>query len=230
LLSTMVGQASTGITSGVPSYPRQMYVERTPEEERYFSSVYDNEANRVAALNQILSGKPAYEITPETTEQYYERAIRDPALRDWETAVKPGIREEFVGPGYWGSARAEAVTKAGEKLASDLAAKRAELYYADEQARRAALEAGATRQAQFGPGAAAAEAATMGSAGQYARMIEQEKVTGDFQRWLMGEAVDGEALGAYSPYIQIALNLLGIDAFEVGQKTDSKSSNMAITY
>jgi len=230
LLSTMIGEAGTAIKEGVPSYPKEMYVPRTPEEGRYFSSVYDNEANRVAALNQILSGKPAYEITPETTERLYEEGIRAPALREWEEITKPTITEQFVGPGYWGSARAEAVTKGAQDLATTLAAERAKLYYADEQAKRAALEAGVTRQAQFGPGAAATEAATMGSAGQYARMIEQEKVTSDFQRWLMGEQVEGEDVGAYNPYIQVALNLLGIEAFDVGQRTQSSGWNFEITY
>lgn len=217
---------------GATAYPGKMYVARTPEEEAYFKAVGgdlpDYLKSRQTALDSVLSGNPAYNITPETTEEFYQQAVRNPALREFEQITKPAITESFAGPGYWGSARAQEESRASENLASELSARRATLGYEDEHARRAALESAAGRQAATALPAYQAGIEQLGSAGQYARMIEQEKVASDFQRWLSGETVDGVTPDQYNPYLQLAFQLLGMSAFSIGNKSSSTSLNLGI--
>ena len=60
------------------------------------------------ALSGILSGKTgAAPITPEATEAYIKGSITDPRRRAFERFEAPAIREEFAGPGYWGSGHSQ---------------------------------------------------------------------------------------------------------------------------
>jgi len=98
------------------------------------------------ALSGVLSGTTgAAPITPEATEQFYKRTIEDPAAARWEESIKPGIREEFAGPGFWGSARPRAVTKAGTDLSNWLGTQRGQLEWDVGQANRQIEEAKAGR-------------------------------------------------------------------------------------
>jgi len=249
-----------------PSYPRQMYVPRTDEEESYFGRTSDL-ARQIAELKarsqaalaeqkargeQVSSelARPAFEITPETTEQYYQQAIRDPAMRQWEQFTQPGINEEFVGAGYWGTARAQEQMRARENLSTELGRARADLYYKDEQDRRQALTDALNRQLEFEQtyGGQLAEAnarnadtwaqaaieeekmanMTAKEKAEYSRQIEQEKVAADFQRWLMGEEVDGESAGYNNPYYQLLFQALGLTPFSYGQETESAEAQASM--
>lgn len=212
----------------IPSYPGAMSVPRTPEEEAYFGAV-PQIASDIGTMRTNL-GQPAFNINPATTEQYYQESIKAPMMKEWGEVVEPQIRESFVGPGYWGSARAEAQVKGAENLATTLGSKRAELYYIDELARRSAEEAAAGREATYGTTFAGAQTETLGTAGQYARQIEQEKVMGDLQRWLSGETVEGVTPAQYNPFLQLAFQFLGLDPYALGQKESSSSWSGGISY
>jgi len=215
-----------GVEQPVPAYPGQMYVPRTPEEEAYFQQV-PGVAEQIAQA-RVRLGQPAYEITPETTEQYYQQAIKAPTMKEWKEAVEPAIREYYAGPGYWGSARAGAQAKGAETLATELMAKRAELYRQDEMARRQALENAAGRAAVYTLPYAAGQAEMLGTAGQYARGVEQERSLADINRWLMGETVEGVSPTQYNPFVQLAFQLLGLSPYEYGQKTTQSGWNFGI--
>lgn len=219
LFGQMANQAYTGLTKGAPSYPRTMYVPRTPEEQQFFNLSTPEAYNlpgRQAALTQVLSGKPNYEVGPEWANQYYEQAIRPIAMREWEETTLPQIRESFAGPGYWGSERARTETKAARDLSTDLTAQKSKLMYDEELARRQAFESAANRQASTALQAEQAALEGIGSAGQYSRMIEQERVLADLQRWLAGETVDGVTPTQYNPYLAIALSLMGLNQYQLG--------------
>lgn len=215
---------SEGMNGPANAYPGQMYVPQTGQESTYFNRVPELAAN-LAAMRANL-GKPAYNITPEITQQFYESAVRDPALYEWRNVAEPQIRESFTGPGYWGSARANAQAEGAEKLALTLGAQRANLAYADEQARRAALSEAASREATYGAGYATAENELLGTAGQYSRMIEQEKTLADLQRWFMGEEVDGQYAPQFNPFLQYAFAALGLNPISYG--TQSSSTNFGL--
>jgi len=213
----------------VPSYPRKMYVERTPEEEQYFNALYGERPGRMEAINRLMSGKPAYEVTPETTEQLFQSGVKAPMMQEWREIGLPAIKEAFAGTGYWGSARATEQARGAETLATTLGAKRAELAYADEQARRASLESAAAR-VPAGVAATTSEMEMMGTGAQYSRMIDQEKVLADLQRWLMGETVDGVTPTQYNPFTQAMLQFLNIKPYEYGQESESSSWNFGVSY
>jgi len=229
LFETLWPILQKGISGAAPSYPGQMYVPRTAEEEAYLGyAAGEGMEARQAALRQILSGEVPYEIGPEWAERYFEEGIRPVAMREWGEVTEPTIREAYAGPGYWGSARAGAQVKGAEHLAESLAASKAGLMYGEEQAARAAREAALGRQAQYGPGAAATEAGILGTAGQYSRMIDQEKVMADLQRWLMGEKVGGRYAPQYNPFMQLVFQMLGFSPYALGTEAEAKSFGMSM--
>ena len=222
--ATMAGlwpQIAGGLGEAAPTYPKSMYVPKTAEEQAYLQAV-PGLAGEVGAARGRL-GQPSFAPTPETTEEFYQQAIRAPMMQEWGETVEPAIREAYAGPGYWGSARAGAQAKGAETLATTLGAKRAELAYQDELARRGALETAAGREATYAGPMATTEAGMLGTAGEYSRMIDQEKVTADLQRWLMGEEVEGVTPTMYNPFLQLAYQLLGLEPYALGTKAVSKS-------
>lgn len=226
--------------SGVPRYPGNLFVPETEEEAAYLG----RESNLASDLARMRAGmeatmanlsRPAYDISPETTEQYYQDVIRAPAMQEYEQIVAPQIKEAFVGPGYWGSARAEAQQAGAERLATSLSAQRANLYYADEMAKREAAESAAARAAGYAPtmaqfdylgsmGLEEAAELTGKSRAELSRQIEQERVAGELQRWLMGETVDGVTPSQYNPYIQLVFQALGLSPYVVAANTVSSGS------
>ena len=99
-----------------------------------------------AALSGILSGKTgAAPITPEATEQYIQGAITDPRRKAFERFERPAIREEFAGPGFWGSARAKAVGERSQEMEDWIGEMGAQTRWDVEQANRQIEEAKAGR-------------------------------------------------------------------------------------
>ncbi len=99
-----------------------------------------------AALSGILAGRTgAAPITPEATEQYIEGAIADPRRKAFERFERPGIREEFAGPGFWGSARAKAVGERSQEMEDWIGQMGAQTRWDVEQANRQIEEAKAGR-------------------------------------------------------------------------------------
>ncbi|MCJ7482683.1 MAG: hypothetical protein MUO31_06930 [Thermodesulfovibrionales bacterium] len=106
------------------------------------------------ALGGLLSGTTgASPITPGQADEYFTKTVAQPAGAQWEKFTKPGIQEEFAGPGYWGGARANAVTQAGTELSNWLGTERANLNWDVLQANQGIEEAKAGRAlSAIGPG------------------------------------------------------------------------------
>lgn len=219
LANRLFPQLESGLSQPVPRYPGQMYVPTTGTEQTWLNTV-PQLATDLASMRGRL-GQPAYEITPEATENFYQQSIVAPTMREWEKTTRPTIKEAYSGPGYWGSARANEESDAAQNLAISLGAKRGELGYADEMARREALTGAANREATYGAPMVAQQSEMLGSAGAYTRMIEQEKAKTDIMRWLQGEAVDGVEPTQYNPYIQYVFEALGLAPFALGTQASS---------
>jgi len=98
------------------------------------------------ALSGILAGRTgAAPITPEATEQYITGAIADPRRKAFERFERPAIREEFAGPGFWGSARAKAVGERSQEMEDWIGEMGAQTRWDVEQANRQIEEAKAGR-------------------------------------------------------------------------------------
>lgn len=209
LIKKLAGQVSLGPQAVAPA----MSVETTPEEQQYFD--WTKTLAQTKAVQDLLSGQPGYESGPEYAEQFYQENIKPTAMREFQEITLPGIRNAYTGPGYYGSARQGAEVNAYQDLAQNLAAQRAELMYKEELARRQSIEDAYDRVTP----AAQTVGQAVGSAGEYSRMIEQEKVAEQLQRFLMGEEVNGQYSMAYNPNVTLALNLLGISPYTIGTET-----------
>jgi hypothetical protein len=98
------------------------------------------------AISGLLSGSVgAQPITQQQTSDYFQKAIQDPAYYRFQEGVKPLIEEQYAGPGFWGSARADAVTKAGTEMSDWLGQQRAQLEWDTLGANRASQDAIANR-------------------------------------------------------------------------------------
>lgn len=82
------------------------------------------------ATSKLLSGEfGAQAITPEQTQDFFNRAIADPARFAFEDVSRPLIREEFAGPGFSSSARAQEVARQGQDVERELGTARAGLEF-----------------------------------------------------------------------------------------------------
>jgi hypothetical protein len=94
----------------------------------------------------LLTGTSgAQRISPEMASNTFKQSVENPARYVWEDKLKPGIKEEYAGPGYWGSARANAVSEGAENLERGLSSERANWMWDVEGANRAIDEAKAGR-------------------------------------------------------------------------------------
>lgn len=225
---------SSGAQGGVTSYPGQMYVPTTGQEALYLDSINRNQATREGAIEQIASGRLSEDqkalFTDKTAlNNFYENSIRNPAIRELNETILPSVDTSFVGPGFHGSARANARAKAATDVATSIAAKRAELEYAREKEHMGALEGALNRQTGA-PAAYTNEANIMGQAGALTRQVEQEKMLSDLQRWYSGETINGVSASQYNPYLQLIFQALGLNPIAVGQKGSEFKVGANVSY
>lgn len=99
------------------------------------------------SLLDMLTGQGgAPLLSVEQANDTFNQQYVNPAYRNFSLNTAPLIREEFAGPGYWSSARANAVGDAAGDLASQLEAQRAGYLWDTEQSNRSLQEAAAARQ------------------------------------------------------------------------------------
>lgn len=103
--------------------------------------------------NRALAAAPqTFFRTPEQEADIFAGSIEKPALRRFQQETVPLIREEFAGPGFFGSARAQETVRAGEDLGSRLETARSDLRRETGDINRAGVRSlfdfGAAQQAQ----------------------------------------------------------------------------------
>lgn len=99
-----------------------------------------------AALSDILSGEMGAEpYTEESVNQLFKSAYEAPTMKTWSEYTKPEIQEAYSGPGYWSTARMNAVSKGAEDVADTLASQYGQLRWDTETANKALAEAKAGR-------------------------------------------------------------------------------------
>lgn len=168
----------------------------------------------LGALTQILGGQPTTQVNEGITRDFFQRSIREPALRRFEEETLPLLREAYVGPGLSQStARQEGERRSRRDLEESLLAKELELVYRDEQERRGLAESAAERQVR-GVGLAPAATTTVEEAplrraeagqrlGALPRVIEQAELDFEFNEFV-------RTTPELSPVIEQALAFLGI--------------------
>lgn len=99
-----------------------------------------------STLEGILNGTSgAQPLSIDQANQTFQDTRINPAMKNWNQNVAPSIREEYAGPGYWSSARADAVTKSGQDTADTLAAQRAGFLWDTENTNRTLQNENANR-------------------------------------------------------------------------------------
>jgi hypothetical protein len=99
-----------------------------------------------SALQGILSGETGADlISPERAQEVFQATRVNPRLRQFERFDKPLLEEQFAGPNFQSSARAQALARGGEELSRDIASEREQFMFGTEQANRALQESRAGR-------------------------------------------------------------------------------------
>lgn len=101
------------------------------------------------AAKATLTGQAgAQPISGPVAENMWTKTVAEPAYKRWQEYEKPGIKEEYSGPGYWGSARAGAVTDKAQELSNWLGSERTNFMWNVDEANRQIAEAKANRALQ----------------------------------------------------------------------------------
>ncbi len=99
-----------------------------------------------AALSDILAGEMGAEpYTEQAINDLFKSAYEAPARKQWAETTRPEIEEAYSGPGYWGTARMQAVAKGAQDLGDTLSSQYGQLRYGAEEANKALEEAKAGR-------------------------------------------------------------------------------------
>lgn len=226
-------QASGGLNQGSnASYPGQTYAPQNQYETAYLNNSVlspDQVMTRENALKSILSGTPAFTVDPTQSQNYYQSAFYNPAMQEYTQKILPQVMESASGAGFRSSDTLRQMGQSGTDLATNLAAKRAELVWNDILAGRTAQENALTRQSALAGSPTNIMTGynqQLGTAGSYARQIENEQIQGQLARWLSGETVNGQSNPAYNPNTQLALSLLGLSPFSYGSNTDQTGAGL----
>lgn len=172
------------ISSGAPTYGGDYTAPLTAGEQEMIARNARLSALAERGLEPLLRG--------EFPEEYYQKSIYRPLLKQYQEDIQPEIEEQYAGTGgYWGSARAGAVGRGYRDLYDTLAAKRAELGY---QAMRDVPNA-----IQAASQLTATEAATQ----QIPRLIKQYGLDKQYEEWVRSQNFSQQA-------IDQALNFLNI--------------------
>ena len=197
-----------------------MSVGRTPEEDSYFSHIEGLAKNE--AFQKLLRGEPAYDTSPEASREYFEGTLRPQFMRELNETILPQLRESYAGPGYYGSSRAKATQRAVGTTTDKVNEAFSQLMYQEEQAKRIAMENAMNRVLP----AESYYSGELGEAGRLSRMIEQEEVAGNLQKYLMGEEVNGQSSPFYNPSVNLALSLLGFQPYTYGSQTTQQAPGL----
>lgn len=142
---------------------------------------------RTGAINQILSGRPGYDVAgPDQYQSYYGRAIEVPAMEQFRGDTLRSVANKY---GTSGAGRSMAL-EAGRRLSVDLASQKAQLGVAGLQNQQTAYGNAAAQRlqgVQLGQAeqSGAINAALQGGETQYT--IEGRKLAEALQKWTMSQ-------------------------------------------
>jgi len=207
-LNKMIGQVGQNIGQGIDAYGGQITPDATANQLAAFQGAgnlfRDPRVDSSGAINQLMSGDPAFQIDPAQREQFYQDALVAPAQSQFQDQMQQIDRRYGAGFGESGSHRG-AGYRAAEDFQTNLMGKRAELLYGDEMARRGAAEAGMGRMAQ-GAGLAGmygqdqrANLGLMSQLGGEERAIAGQQQGEAYNKWQTEQDYNNPWLGFFGP-------------------------------
>ena len=162
-----------------------------------------------AAIEQGLSGQPSYDLSPQATENYFQRGVMAPMLRSYEQDIAPRIREGFAAKGAsWSSRRGDATRKALEGLQTGALSELSRAVFSNQGLEAQLAESAANRQLGTVPLAEAfgmrdvSRGGALTSAFAPFQAFEQAKASADYNEWMRTRPEN-------SPWLQAALAFTG---------------------
>lgn len=217
----LAAQIMAGLGQGSPATPFQTWVPETLLEGQVRSNVMseENMAMRQNALNQILSGQPAFTYNEGQINEAF-RPIKKEMFTNLNEQIIPNIAAGAVGPGGAGrysSGYLNQVRQASQDTANRVGAMYGGFTMEKQGTADQEIAAARTRQAQFGPMAAASEYQLQSSVAAQDRAVREQEVMAKMQEWFSGAPVNGVRNPWANPWIQLAMNYLGQPQYAVGQ-------------
>jgi hypothetical protein len=205
---------SSNLGKDLEQYSGQMVADLTPEflsARQLLDSGVDESLDPVTknVIEQLLSGEAAYDLSPATTEKYFEDSVKKPLLRTFDEEIAPRLQEGFAAQGAtFSSRRGDATRKALEGLQAEMSSKLAEANY-NNQALAANLADNAKNRQATGVSLAeqyanrnTTRATGLLSAAAPFQQREQDLLTAQYNEFLRTRAET-------SPYLQAALGYTG---------------------
>lgn len=152
------------------------------------------------AIQGLLSGAPAYTIDPAARERLYNEQIVAPAQNRFRDTLQQ-LDARYGGRFGIAGAQGRAVSNAARDFETNLAGQRASLLYADEQARRQALENGMGRVAAGVEGSIGYDQnrrqglEMLAALGGAERGIGAQQAGEQYYKWNMGQDYNNPWLG-----------------------------------
>lgn len=171
-----------------------------------------------AALSDLLSGEMGADpYTEDSVNRLFKSAYEAPTMKTWSQTTKPEIQEAYSGPGYWSTARMNAVAKGAQDTADALNSQYGQLRYQAEEANKALAEAKAGRALSAIPLAgeyisqpqSQALAGIQGVSSLYGLASEEQRqaqaeATSQMERWMESQQITDPQV------LQTMLSLLGM--------------------
>lgn len=199
-LRALVAQIMPEIGQAGEVYAGQIAPDASPLQQEAFASlsnIFGGQSGQ--ALNQLLSGQPAYEVDPAARQQLYQAEMASQMGQLDDTWARLEERANFDG----GSGRSGGLNRSMTQAAADTHLGLGRFYgglgYQDEQARRMAAQQGVQNQA-IGLQAQNQMLGAQLGAGQMQRGIEGQQYAEAYNKWLAGRPENNPWLG-FTPQV-----------------------------
>lgn len=104
---------------------------------------------QTGAINQALSGQPAYNVNPQTTANYFQQSVVDPSMRTYNQVTAPAINQGFAANGgTFSTARGVAQGQALSNLQDSNAAQLASTQQSNQQLQAQLAQSAVNNQLQ----------------------------------------------------------------------------------
>lgn len=162
-----------------------------------------------SALDDLLSGKPAFDLDPSVIDAYFRDSVAAPALRNYQDNILPQLNAAYAGHGAAFSTRlSQAKGKALGDINADLVAQLAQTQLAAQTTRAQLADSAANRRvqgvqlAQQQTAAPLTHATLMEQALAPFQQNKQATATANYNEWVRTRPEN-------NPYMQLALSYIG---------------------
>lgn len=101
------------------------------------------------AIGNALGGQPSYDVSPQITQDYFQKNLYAPALQTFDEQIAPRIRESFAGPSSAMNSRyGSTVARTLGDISTGLNAQMAQVLQQNQQLQASLNESARQRQSQ----------------------------------------------------------------------------------